>query len=93
MVASTSAGDLATVEAVTSSPVAGVLGLSGASKDHSGLWDLLARRLTKQLGLNHDKLTTSERCVRKRCTVRGHLRCQPKRVCAPAKVVLCWTDS
>ena len=61
MVASTSAGDLATVEAVTSSPVAGVLGLSGASKDHGGQWDLLARRLTKQLGLNHDKLTTSER--------------------------------
>jgi hypothetical protein len=65
VVSATSMGDASTVDAVTSSPVAGVLGFKGgvASQDQEAQWDQLARRLTKQLGLNHDKLTTSERCV------------------------------
>ena len=68
----TSTGDATTVEAVTSSPVAGVLGFKGgvASQDQEAQWDHLARRLTKQLNLNHDNLTTSERCVMSCLTVR-----------------------
>ena len=92
LVGAASTGDAATVEAVMSSPVAGVLGFKGgvASQDQEAQWDHQARRLTKQLSLNHDKLTTSERCVLCSLPVRLALL---RTVCASREHLLtCWMD-